>query len=173
MSWLRRNAAALAIAPVVVGASFWLSGGSLIDIWRRDEDPIERTVTSAERFTWDTTTFALEEVAVVDAPTDRSGGPVALPTGTVAWRTAWRASGPAGDAGFGCTMEMVDGAGRRFGADPVELADLDLGIGCTPGTGDDAADYAFVRYFLLPAGAEPTAVLVGGLTGGTVKVLLR
>jgi hypothetical protein len=169
--WWRRNAVALAALPIVVGAAFVVAGRPLIDRWR-DDDRADRTVALDEPFAWATGTFELRAVRVAPAPLDDDGHPFEPPPGTVVWRTAWRASGLDEYVGGGCVVQLVDGEGRRFGADPAELGRLDTANGCIPGSGADPGDFRFVRYFLLPADAQPTAVRFGSVLHDTVQITL-
>jgi hypothetical protein len=169
--WWRRNAIALTALPIVLGAVFVVAGRPLIDLWTADDLPA-RTAAIDEPFPWDTGTFELGEVHVAPDPLDDDGDPFEAPPGTVVWRTAWRASGPDEYVGSGCVVQLIDRTGRRFGADPAELSRLDTANGCGPGFGDDPTDYRFVRYFLLPAGAEPAAVRFGSVLHDTVEIRL-
>lgn len=170
-AWWRRNAIALGALPLVAGAAFLVAGRPLLDLWGAD-DGADRTAVLAEPFRWDTGSFELREVRVAPAPVDDDGDPFDPPPGTAVWRTAWRASGPDEYAGSGCVVQLVDREGRRFGADPAELNRLDTANGCGPGFGEDPGDYRFVRYFLLPADAEPVAVRFGSSLHDTVEITL-
>jgi hypothetical protein len=169
--WWRRNAVALAAAPVVLGTGFWVAGRPLIDLWSESDAPVG-SAAIGQPFSWDTGTFELSTVRLVPSPFDDDGDPFDPPTGTVVWRTAWRASGPDADTGLGCVVELVDADGRRFGANPAELNRLGNRASCTPTDETDADRYHFVHYFLLPAGVEPVAVRFGSLLHETVEIRL-
>jgi hypothetical protein len=170
--WWRRNALALAAAPLVFGTAFWLAGRPLIDVWSESDAP-GPTVPIGEPFAWESGTFELRTVAVVPSPLDDDGDAFEPPPGTVVWRTAWRAGGPDAQTGSGCLVQLVDEHGRRFGADPAELNRLDVASGCTPDDDAGAADYRFVRYFLLPAGVEPALVRFGAIDRDVVAITLE
>lgn len=169
--WWRRNAVALAVAPLVLGAAFWVAGRPLVDIWTEDDGP-DRTVAITEPFTWETGTFELRSIEQAPHPLDEDGDPFEPPPGTIVWRTAWQASGPDEQTGSGCLLQLVDTEGRRFGSDPTELNRLGAGFGCAPDFEVDPASYRFVRYFLLPAGAEPAVVRFGGAFHEVVAITL-
>jgi hypothetical protein len=170
--WWRRNALALATAPVVLGAAFWMAGRPLIDLWSESE-AAARTAPIGQPFGWDTGTFELSTARVVPSPRDDDGDPFEPPAGTIVWRTAWHASGPDLQTGLGCVVELVDAGGRLFGANPVELNRLGNRASCTPKDDAEASDYRFVHYFLLPADAEPVAVRFGSLLHETVEIRLE
>lgn len=170
--WWRRNAVALAAAPLVLGSAFWISGRPLIDVWSEDDAP-DRTVAIAESFTWETGTFELRAIAPAPHPVDDDGHVFEPPPGTVVWRTAWLASGPDEQTGLGCLVQLVDASGRRYSADPAEVNRLEPGMSCAPDFGADPAGYRFVRYFLLPAGAEPARVRFGGVGRDLVAITLE
>jgi hypothetical protein len=170
--WWRRNALALAATPVVLGCAFWVEGRPLIDAWSQSDAPA-LTVSIGEPFVWESGTFELRAVAIVPSPVDDDGDAFEPPPGTVVWRTAWRAGGPDALTGLGCLVELVDERGRRFGADPAELNRLAVAGGCTPDDDAGAADYRFVRYFLLPAGVEPALVRFGAIDREVVTVTLE
>jgi hypothetical protein len=169
--WWRRNGPALAAAPFALGAAFWVAGRPLIDIWTIDE-PAPRTVQIKEPFGWDGDMFELTAIEPAPHPIDDDGRPFESPPGTVVWRTAWEGRGSDEQTGLGCIVEIVDGDGRRFGADPTELTRLGGGSGCTPGFGADPASYRFVRFFLLPADAEPVTVRFSGFDTDTDVVAI-
>lgn len=169
--WLRRNALALAAAPLVLGAAFWVAGRPLLDVWSQSDAPA-RTIAVGQPFSWGTGTFELGAVEIVASPLDDDGDLFEPPPGTAVWRTAWRAGGPDEYTGLGCDVQLVDHAGRQFGADPAELNRLELAGACTPDDDAGAADYRFVRYFLLPAGAEPALVRFGE-PGDVVAITLE
>ena len=122
--WWRRNALALAAAPLVLGSAFWVAGRPLIDVWSESDAPA-RTVGIGEPFGWESGTFELGTVSIVPSPTDDDGDPFEPPPGAVVWRTSWRAGGPDDYTGSGCHVQLVDEQGRRFGADPAELNRLE------------------------------------------------
>jgi hypothetical protein len=170
--WWRRNALALTAAPLVLGTAFWVAGRPLIDVWSQSDAPV-RTVAIGEPFVWESGTFELRAVAVVPSPRDDDGDRFEPPPGTVVWRTAWRAGGPDAQTGAGCLVQLVDDQGRHFGADPAELNRLDVTRACTPDDDAGAADYRFVRYFLLPAGVDPAIVRFGAFDREVVAITLE
>lgn len=174
--WWRRNWWGLvAVAPMLV-AAFLLSPTDSYDWWRAAElrDPV--AAGPDEWVSYGGTRIRLAALEPADLR-DRANPeePFALPPGLRAWR-ATVSFGRLEDPDFdllSCKLLLEDRAGRRFAEGPTEVQDARIGPDgpavpafgsqCRPGVdGPDpgAADYDVTVVFVLPASAEPAALLV-------------
>ncbi len=160
--WWRRNRwGLLLVVPALALALYSPVKDGYAGYWKAEP---RRPVSGAPGgwVAFDGARMRLERLAVDSAPPDFDGEPVAVPTGTQAWKATIDFDVPSKVRLTGCTVALEASTGTTFSPGPQDLKGLDTPFDyCTPEDPDDkSARYQTVAYFLLPRQAHPVALRV-------------
>jgi hypothetical protein len=158
MTWLRRNWIALLALPVLI---IGLGAPDIDDLYGRFvrfKPALEIDGIKGQTVHLGQTTVQLLDVARIYPVDPENGDPITVPAGYAFWRVRMSFTVTTPDDLTACEVTIEDQTGRRFGADPHQLAlTSDQSGGCLADD-DTALSFDNVFYYLLPPQAKPAAI---------------